>query len=243
MDSFDDKFWNLAQAAAWVVYREKELVTRFEQPTREGFMSLGLYSSMEPTSRQKFGSLRDLSLALTNERLQAWGCRANDDSHLEAIPSLEWPDLDLAPPLAYHAKNRAHRYQPWTDIRVESAAAKKLWRTPLEKDGRSNVAIEAADVILMSGDLRGVVNAFTVSQRTMSNIKQNLFWAFGYNTLLIPVAAGALYPLSGTMLSPVLAAGAMALSSVFVLTNALRLRWIKPAMEELEQTDNDLSSK
>ena len=107
----------------------------------------------------------------------------------------------------------------------------------------TDVAIEAADVVLMSGDLRGVVNAFTVSQRTMSNIKQNLFWAFGYNTLLIPVAAGALYPLSGTMLSPVLAAGAMALSSVFVLTNALRLRWIKPAMEELEQTDNDLSSK
>jgi Cu+-exporting ATPase len=107
----------------------------------------------------------------------------------------------------------------------------------------TDVAIEAADVVLMSGDLLGVVNAFTVSQRTMSNIKQNLFWAFGYNTLLIPVAAGALYPLSGTMLSPVLAAGAMALSSVFVLTNALRLRWIKPAMEELEQTDNDLSSK
>ena len=107
MDSFDDKFWNLAQAAAWVVYREKELVTRFEHPTREGFMSLGLYSSMEPTSRQKFGSLRDLSLALSDERLQAWGCRANDDSYLEAIPGLEWLDLDLAPPFAYHAKNRS----------------------------------------------------------------------------------------------------------------------------------------
>jgi Cu+-exporting ATPase len=107
----------------------------------------------------------------------------------------------------------------------------------------TDVAIEAADVVLMSGDLRGVVNAFTVSQRTMSNIRQNLFWAFGYNTLLIPVAAGVLYPLSGTMLSPVLAAGAMALSSVFVLTNALRLRWIKSVMEELEQSGNHLSSK
>ncbi|MGR3292132.1 MAG: heavy metal translocating P-type ATPase [Paracoccaceae bacterium] len=96
----------------------------------------------------------------------------------------------------------------------------------------TDIAIEAADVVLMSGDLRGVVNAFAVSQRTMSNIKQNLFWAFGYNVLLIPVAAGVLYPFSGVLLSPVLAAGAMALSSVFVLTNALRLRWVKPAMQD-----------
>ncbi len=98
----------------------------------------------------------------------------------------------------------------------------------------TDIAIEAADVVLMSGDLRGVVNAFAVSQRTMSNIKQNLFWAFGYNVLLIPVAAGVLYPFSGVLLSPVLAAGAMALSSVFVLTNALRLRWVKPAMQETD---------
>ena len=98
----------------------------------------------------------------------------------------------------------------------------------------TDIAIEAADVVLMSGDLRGVVNAFAVSQRTMTNIKQNLFWAFGYNVLLIPVAAGVLYPFSGVMLSPVLAAGAMALSSVFVLTNALRLRWVKPAMQETD---------
>ncbi|MFT6527085.1 MAG: Cu+-exporting ATPase [Celeribacter sp.] len=96
----------------------------------------------------------------------------------------------------------------------------------------TDVAIESADVVLMSGDLRGVVNAFAVSQRTMSNIKQNLGWAFGYNAALIPVAAGALYPAFGVLLSPVLAAGAMALSSVFVLSNALRLRWVAPAMDE-----------
>ncbi|SFU14926.1 Cu+-exporting ATPase [Pseudovibrio denitrificans] len=93
----------------------------------------------------------------------------------------------------------------------------------------TDVAIEAADVVLMAGDLNGVVNAFHISQQTMRNIRQNLFWAFGYNTLLIPVAAGVLYPFGGPLLSPVLAAGAMALSSVFVLTNALRLRWIKAA--------------
>jgi Cu+-exporting ATPase len=96
----------------------------------------------------------------------------------------------------------------------------------------TDVAIESADVVLMSGDLRGVVNAFEVSTRTMRNIRQNLFWAFGYNVALIPVAAGVLYPVSGLLLSPVLAAGAMALSSVFVLTNALRLRRVRPAMDE-----------
>ena len=96
----------------------------------------------------------------------------------------------------------------------------------------TDVAIESADVVLMSGDLRGVVNAYEVSRRTMRNIKENLFWAFAYNTALIPVAAGALFPAFGVLLSPVLAAGAMALSSVFVLTNALRLRRIAPAMDE-----------
>lgn len=96
----------------------------------------------------------------------------------------------------------------------------------------TDVAIESADVVLMSGDLRGVVNAFEVSRRTMRNIRQNLFWAFGYNTALVPVAAGVLYPAFGVLLSPMLAAGAMALSSVFVLTNALRLRRVAPAMDE-----------
>ncbi|OUS35476.1 ATPase [Rhodobacterales bacterium 56_14_T64] len=96
----------------------------------------------------------------------------------------------------------------------------------------TDVAIEAADVVLMSGDLRGVVNALTVSRATMRNIRQNLAWAFGYNVLLIPVAAGVLYPFGGPLLSPALAAGAMALSSVFVLSNALRLRRLKPVLNE-----------
>ncbi|MBN8791592.1 MAG: copper-translocating P-type ATPase [Stenotrophomonas nitritireducens] len=92
----------------------------------------------------------------------------------------------------------------------------------------TDVAIEAADVVLMSGSLQGVPNAIALSQATMRNIGQNLFWAFAYNTALIPVAAGVLYPLWGVLLSPVFAAGAMALSSVFVLGNALRLRRFMP---------------
>ena len=88
----------------------------------------------------------------------------------------------------------------------------------------TDIAIETADVVLISGDLRGVVNAIALSQATIRNIKENLFWAFAYNAALIPVAAGVLYPASGILLSPVIAAGAMAFSSVFVLSNALRLR-------------------
>ncbi|MBL8591254.1 MAG: copper-translocating P-type ATPase [Devosia sp.] len=112
----------------------------------------------------------------------------------------------------------------------------------------TDIAIESADVVLMSGDLRGVVNAIALSKATIRNIRQNLFWAFAYNVTLIPVAAGLLYPVNGTLLSPVIAAGAMALSSVFVLGNALRLRGFKaplratsgggatpaPAVEHLE---------
>ncbi|NLG07871.1 MAG: copper-translocating P-type ATPase [Deinococcales bacterium] len=88
----------------------------------------------------------------------------------------------------------------------------------------TDVAIESADVVLMSGDLRGVPNAITLSRATLRNIKQNLFWAFAYNVLLIPVAAGVLYPAFGVLLSPMIAAAAMGLSSVFVVSNALRLK-------------------
>ncbi len=96
----------------------------------------------------------------------------------------------------------------------------------------TDVAIETADVILMSGDLRGVPNAVALSRATISNIKLNLFWAFAYNVVLIPVAAGALYPIFGWMLSPVLAGAAMGFSSVFVLTNALRLRGFKAPIQD-----------
>ncbi len=92
------------------------------------------------------------------------------------------------------------------------------------------MAIDSADVVLMSGDLRGVANAIALSQATIRNIKQNLFWAFAYNAVLIPVAAGAFYPVNGTLFSPILAAAAMALSSVFVLGNALRLKRFRVPM-------------
>ena len=93
----------------------------------------------------------------------------------------------------------------------------------------TDIAMEASDVTLIRGDLRGVVTAVALARRTMRTIRVNLFWAFGYNVLLIPVAAGALYPFTGWLLSPVLASAAMAWSSLSVVLNSLSLRRFKPA--------------
>jgi Cu+-exporting ATPase len=92
----------------------------------------------------------------------------------------------------------------------------------------TDVAIESADVTLVKGDLRGIVRARRLSRATMSNIKQNLFFAFVYNALGVPIAAGVLYPFFGILLNPMIAAAAMSFSSVSVIGNALRLRWVRP---------------
>lgn len=94
----------------------------------------------------------------------------------------------------------------------------------------TDVAMESSDITLIGGDLRGIVTAIALSKATIRNIKQNLFWAFAYNTILIPVAAGVLFPFFGILLYPIFAAGAMAFSSVTVVSNALRLRKFKPPM-------------
>jgi Cu+-exporting ATPase len=91
----------------------------------------------------------------------------------------------------------------------------------------SDVAMESAGITLVKGDLRGIVRARRLSRATMRNIRQNLFFAFVYNALGVPIAAGILYPFTGMLLSPMLAAAAMSLSSVSVIANALRLRHAK----------------
>jgi Cu+-exporting ATPase len=88
----------------------------------------------------------------------------------------------------------------------------------------TDVAMESAGVTLVKGDLRGIVRARALSRATLRNIRQNLFFAFVYNALGVPIAAGVLYPVFGVLLSPILAAAAMSLSSVSVIANALRLR-------------------
>lgn len=99
----------------------------------------------------------------------------------------------------------------------------------------TDIAIESADVVLMRNSLNGVYSAISLSKATIRNIRQNLFWAFFYNCLGIPVAAGALYPAFGIQLSPMLGAAAMSMSSVFVVTNALRLRLFKDKSQKEEQ--------
>jgi Cu+-exporting ATPase len=91
----------------------------------------------------------------------------------------------------------------------------------------TDVAMESAGVTLVKGDLTGIIRARKLSRATMSNIRQNLFFAFIYNSLGVPVAAGVLYPVFGILLSPIIAAAAMSLSSVSVITNALRLKTFK----------------
>ncbi|XRK15260.1 heavy metal translocating P-type ATPase [Elusimicrobium posterum] len=99
----------------------------------------------------------------------------------------------------------------------------------------TDIAIESADIVLMKSDLLDAVNAVKLSRAVVRNIKQNLFWAFVYNTIGIPVAAGVLYPVWGVLLSPMIAAAAMSFSSVSVVTNALRLRFFNPLNGKIKE--------
>ena len=107
----------------------------------------------------------------------------------------------------------------------------------------TDIAVESADVVLMSGSLSGISRAVELSRATIRNIRQNMFWAFFYNTLGIPVAAGVLYPAFGLQLSPMLGAAAMSFSSVFVVSNALRLRFFRPKTGALQVKNEEIQVK
>ena len=112
-------------------------------------------------------------------------------------------------------------------IKPSTPAALAAANIGITKGTGTDVAIENAGVTLLQGDLSGIVHARQLSRATMRNIRQNLFFAFVYNAAGIPIAAGVLYPLTGMLLSPMIAAGAMALSSFSVVLNALRLERVK----------------
>lgn len=106
----------------------------------------------------------------------------------------------------------------------------------------TDVAIESADVVLMKNDLKDAVTAIRLSKAVIRNIKQNLFWAFFYNTLGIPIAAGIFYPLLGLKLNPMIGAAAMSMSSIFVVSNALRLKWFQPLGKSGQETQETISA-
>lgn len=133
---FDDKYWNLAQAAAWVEYREKQLVEDFDVADRDAYMAIGMYPSMWPKSRKRCGRVEELRRALERNQLNASGFRSKVATRLENIPADEWVDYVIRPPLVCYFGHP--QIQPWQRVRVLSADIKRIWRSDHELSGRTH---------------------------------------------------------------------------------------------------------
>ncbi len=190
---------------------------------------LGVSDPIKPTSAEAISALRDLGMdvmMITGDNAQTADAVAREADISEVVANV-LPEDKAA---AVERIRNAGRRVAFVGDGVNDAPALATADVGIAIGTGTDVAVESAEIVLMSGDLRGVANAVAVSRRTMRNIRQNLGWAFGYNAALIPVAAGVLYPVAGILLSPIFAAAAMALSSVSVLTNALRLRRVRPVV-------------
>jgi len=246
---------NILIGAARLLDREgidtSELQDRADQMAQQGqtlvFVTIdgqlaaviGVADTIKPTSHAVITALhaKGLSTAMiTGDNDMAANAIA-DELGIDHVVANVLPDGKIQ---AIHDLRDAHGEIAFVGDGINDAPALVESDVGIAVGTGTDIAIEAADIVLMSGDLSGVLNAHTLSSRTMTNIRQNLFWAFAYNAALIPIAAGLLFPVLGVLLSPMLAAGAMALSSVFVISNALRLRHVNPAMTLIQTVEGSI---
>jgi Cu+-exporting ATPase len=184
---------------------------------------LGIADPVRPTSREAVAALRALGLRVamvTGDEARTAEAVARAVGITE-VTARVLPAAKLDVVRAFQAEGRV---VAMVGDGINDAPALAAADVGIAVGGGTDVAVEAADVTLLSADLRGVARAIRLCRRTVRVMKQNLFWAFVYNTIGIPVAAGALYPALGLLLTPAMAAGAMAVSSVSVVSNSLRLR-------------------
>jgi heavy metal translocating P-type ATPase len=188
---------------------------------------LGIADTLRPGSADAVAELRRLGLdvvMLTGDNHHTADAIARAAGIATVIADMR-PDGKVAAISSLQAGGRA---VAMVGDGINDAPALAAADVGIAMGGGTDVALESAGVTLMRPDLRAVGTAVALSRATMRNIRENLFWAFAYNTILIPVAMGVLYPAFGILLDPILAAAAMALSSVTVVSNALRLRRFRP---------------
>ncbi|MFL5619398.1 MAG: heavy metal translocating P-type ATPase [Gemmatimonadaceae bacterium] len=184
---------------------------------------LAVADPIKPTSREAIAALRErgIDIVMLTGDTQRTADAIAREAGIERVVAGVLPEGKVA---EIKRLQRAGRVVAMVGDGVNDSAAIAQSDVGIAIGTGTDIAAEAADVVLMRGDLRSVVQAITLSRRTMRTMKQNLFWAFVYNVVGIPIAAGALYPAFGWLLSPVIASAAMAFSSVSVVTNSLRLR-------------------
>jgi Cu+-exporting ATPase len=187
---------------------------------------LGLADTLKPTAKATIDALhaRGVQTALISGDSEAAANAIARELGIDHVVAGVLPDGKVE---AVRALQDGGRKLAFVGDGINDAPALAAADIGIAMGSGTDVAVESADVVLVSGNPGGVAEAVEISRRTLRNIWQNLGWAFGYNVLLIPVAAGLLYIFGGPLLSPQLAAGAMALSSVLVVTNALRLRRVR----------------